>query len=207
MMKSVLVMSVVSALAVLCNSGCGTTAPSRYYVLAPGENIPVNLVHHEHLQDLKVVVVPAIIPKHLDRPVLVAYSGDHELVYSEFERWAEPLADNVTRVLVGNLEQLLAGAHVASKALVDERSADYIIRPQVEALQIKSGEALTLDMRWNIIRGADYVSVAVGRFEESTPLVDAEESTAVSVASDLLLKASRALAADVIEASGSDPAN
>ncbi len=206
-MKTSVLVGPVALTFIVVTGGCGTSAPSRYYMLKPAGNIPVHTIHHEHLQGLKVVVAPAIIPKHLDRPVLVAFSGEHELVYSEFERWAEPLADNVTRVLIGNLDQLLAGAHVVSKALVEERSADYIIRPQVASLRIQDGETIGIDLRWNIIRGADYASVGVGRFAKTIPLTDTEEVTAVAAANDLLLEASHALAGAFTGASGSGGAD
>ncbi|MGA1193150.1 MAG: PqiC family protein [Kiritimatiellia bacterium] len=209
-MKKVFACMLILSAAALLTSSCGTSSPSRYYLLKSGENIPVNTIHHPHLENLRVVVAPTIIPRHLDRPVLISFSSEHELAYSEFERWGEPLGDNVTRVLIENLSQLLPGAHVMRKGLIEERAADFIIRPELAALRIEPGSELFAEMRWNIINSKSYASAAIGSYARSVPLNDEEEVTAVSAASDLLLEASRSLAAEFIEASApaenSDPA-
>ena len=52
-------------------------------------------------------VGPITVPKYLDRPQIVTRSGRNQLALGEFDRWAEPLQDNVLRVLAENLAFLI----------------------------------------------------------------------------------------------------
>jgi uncharacterized lipoprotein YmbA len=54
-----------------------------------------------------VGVLPVRIPAALDRPQLVSWTAPNELRQDEFQRWAEPLDEGVTRTLAENLAALL----------------------------------------------------------------------------------------------------
>ncbi|WP_429225715.1 PqiC family protein [Inquilinus ginsengisoli] len=54
------------------------------------------------------------IAKYLDRPQIVTRSGTVELGVDEFERWGEPLANMVQRVLAENLELRLPAGSVVT---------------------------------------------------------------------------------------------
>ena len=50
---------------------------------------------------------PIKIPEYLNQPKIVTRKGPNELTLAEFDRWAERLKDNLTRVLAKNLSNLL----------------------------------------------------------------------------------------------------
>jgi len=52
-------------------------------------------------------LLPVCVPGALDRPQLVTWAAPNELRLDELQRWAEPLAEGVTRTLAENLSALL----------------------------------------------------------------------------------------------------
>jgi uncharacterized lipoprotein YmbA len=57
-------------------------------------------------------VGPITLPKYLDRPQIVTRSGRNPLTLAEFDRWAKPLQDNVSRVLAENLARHIPTDHI-----------------------------------------------------------------------------------------------
>ena len=47
-----------------------------------------------------------------DRPQIVVRGAGHKLVLSEFNRWAEPLKDSISRVIIVNLSNMLETTRV-----------------------------------------------------------------------------------------------
>src|SRR3546814_11447622 len=58
-------------------------------------------------EDAVIAVAPVTLPAYLDRPDIVTRSTDNRLELADFDDWAEPLDDNITRVLAENLGHLL----------------------------------------------------------------------------------------------------
>lgn len=81
--------------------------PTRYYVLTgTGLNASDLSVHEGKL----VLGLKAVqLSPYLDKSCVVVRRGENQLVYDDYMRWAEPLADGITRVL---RDQLLASPEV-----------------------------------------------------------------------------------------------
>src|SRR5215468_10622748 len=89
-------------------SGCGGSAPSRFYTLDPTavpEGAPA--------ASYAVAVGPVSIPAAVDRPQFVVQSAPNRVSLDEFNRWAGPLDENIARVVAGNLSVLLGTPLVA----------------------------------------------------------------------------------------------
>lgn len=121
------------SLPLLC--GC-VSKQSNYYVLhslqseAPG----VRTARAEN--DLSIGVGPIKIPEYLDRPQMATRSTPYSLQFAEFDKWAEPLEKNLTRVLAENLSILLStdrvvvfpwagSTHVLYQVTVDVSQMEY----------------------------------------------------------------------------------
>ena len=64
---------------------------------------------------LAVGVGPVNLPPYLDRPqVVIRGTAGHKLELSEFHRWAEPLNDSISRVIIVNLSNMLESTRVYS---------------------------------------------------------------------------------------------
>jgi uncharacterized lipoprotein YmbA len=98
---------VLLAVLPLVVAGCGTSKPSQLYLLRPLRASEVGVPTTADKVALSVLIGPVTLPAYLDRTQVVTLAGDHELVSDEFIRWAEPLQENFSRVLVENLSLLL----------------------------------------------------------------------------------------------------
>ncbi len=65
------------------------------------------------------------IPGYLDRPQLVVRTGATRVHIHEFERWAEPLQEGVTRVVTDNLAGLLAAEQIEVYPWRSQLTIDY----------------------------------------------------------------------------------
>ena len=85
----------------LLHVGCiGSSPPSRFYLLSPlsSSDSTIQVVKYETIVAMSKIQLPI----HLDRPQIVTRDGPNSLVLAEFDRWAEPLSDNFTRILIKN---------------------------------------------------------------------------------------------------------
>jgi uncharacterized lipoprotein YmbA len=76
--------------------GACASTPSRFYLLnalATPETIPSPATS----QGPVIGVGPITMPRYVDRPQIVTRVGRNQLALGEFDRWAEPLQNNVSR--------------------------------------------------------------------------------------------------------------
>jgi uncharacterized lipoprotein YmbA len=124
--------------------GACASTPSRFYILdtlSASETIPGTAP----AQGPVIGVGPITVPKYLDRPQIITRSGRNQLALGEFDRWAEPLQDNVLRVLAENLAFLIPTDQVLLHAWPQSAILDYQVT--VEVLQFDGwlgGESMVL---------------------------------------------------------------
>ncbi len=82
-------------------TSCGSTPKSSFYVLTPTEN-PASGEPSMRVALELVTVLPSV-----DRPQMLLTVGANQRSLREFDRWASPLPENMTRVLEMNLESQL----------------------------------------------------------------------------------------------------
>jgi len=99
--------SIVLGVFLVTLTGCGGSAPSRFYQLSSLEtqSMASRDVSSEH--SLTVAVGPVRVPDYLDRPQIVTRSGKNELALAEFDRWGGSLENDVVRVLAADISALL----------------------------------------------------------------------------------------------------
>jgi uncharacterized lipoprotein YmbA len=147
-MRSVLA-AVAAGLVLALATGCAST-PTRYYTLAAlAEPAPAA----RPASGLSVAVGPVSIPALVDRPQLVLSIDANQVQVDEFSRWAAPLADEITRVTVLNLTQLLGGAEVGPSTGGAVTNAVVKVRIDIVGFEARPGEAVLIDARWSLRRG------------------------------------------------------
>jgi len=102
-----------------------------------------------------VGVGPITLPKYLDRPQIVTRVGRHQLAIGEFDRWAEPLQDNISRVLAENLARLVPTDHILLHPWPRSATVDYQVSMEVLQFDGWLGGESTLLARWSILDGAE----------------------------------------------------
>ncbi|MDW3095546.1 MAG: PqiC family protein [Gammaproteobacteria bacterium] len=80
-----------------CSIG-GTTRSSQFYVLDA-----IATADSHEAKNLHLGVGPILVPGYINRPQIVTKSESAELIYAEFERWAEPMDEMFTRTLTQNI--------------------------------------------------------------------------------------------------------
>ena len=94
--------------ALLAVAGCGTTKPSNFYQLdEPAANRLSGLE-----RGIALGIGPVTLEPYLDRPQIVIRGAGHTLELSDFNRWAEPLNDSISRVIIVNLSNMLESTRV-----------------------------------------------------------------------------------------------
>ena len=84
-------------------AACGSSPPVRYYSL--------EAVDARYEGEVEVVaglgVGPLRMPEYLAKTRIVTRRGDAEMIVDDFNRWAEPVEDEVHRIVAANLDGLL----------------------------------------------------------------------------------------------------
>ena len=125
-------------------SGCGTSAPSRFYTLDP-----TALSDGAAPVSYPIMVGPVSVPAAVDRPEFVVQAAPNRVEVDEFNRWAAPLNDAVAQVVAGDLVKLLGTPDVATAPLANFEPA-YRITIEVQRFDSVPGQsALVSDLAPN----------------------------------------------------------
>jgi hypothetical protein len=130
-------------------AGCASTPASRFYTLSAASTPAVAS------SDLSVVVGPVSVPAVVDRPQIVVRVGPNQVRPDEFNRWASPLQDNISRVVAENLVVMLGTPRVMQSPQTLSADADYRAAIEVQRFESAPGEAATLDAVWTVSRTKD----------------------------------------------------
>ena len=136
-------------------AGCASSAPTRFYVLSP---LASSKAESQALKDegsIALGVGPVELPAYLDRPQIVTRLSENELNLAEFDKWAEPLKDNFSRVLVENLSTLLCADAISIFPWKGPTPIDYQVEVTVIRMDGNVGGNASLVARWAIIRQND----------------------------------------------------
>jgi hypothetical protein len=147
--------------------GCGAgTPPSRFYLLdpatPPGDPAPA--------AGPRVLVDRPTVARHLDRPQLVRRLGPHEIAVTEFETWAEPLDDLLTRALVDALAARFGRDRVQATPSRRDAPADARLSLDVLRFDTDPADEVVLDARWTLLAGADERFAGTGRERITEPV-------------------------------------
>lgn len=136
------------ALIAVAASGCGTTAPSRFYTLdvtaVSDGTAPVSY---------PIMVGPVSVPAAVDRSEFVVQTAPNRVEVDEFNRWAAPLNDAVAQVVAGDLVKLLGTPNVAAAPLANFDPA-YRVTIDVQRFDSIPGQAALLEAVWTVRRTA-----------------------------------------------------
>ena len=133
--------------------GCAGSEPVRYYVLSAAPVAAPAGPGGAAVRELAVGVGPVELPEYLDRPQIVTRTSRNELNMADFDRWAESLKDNTTRVLAENLAALLPSQRVSVYPWKRATPVDYQVTVQVTRFdRLENGESV-LAARWRVLDG------------------------------------------------------
>jgi uncharacterized lipoprotein YmbA len=131
------------------------TSPSARFYLLPTPAVSESFSLPEGGQGPVIGLGPITLAGYLDRPQIVTHVDQNRLAFGEFERWAEPLRDNITHVLGEHLALLIPTDQVLLQPWPRAAALDYQVT--IDVLQFDgrlSGET-TLLAFWSILDGGE----------------------------------------------------
>lgn len=130
-------------------TGCGTTAPARFYSLdstAVADGAPATSV--------TVMVGPVSVPAAVDQPEFVVNTAPNQVEVDEFNRWVAPLNDAIARAVAGDLVVLLGTPNVATAQLANF-NPQYQVMIDVLRFESIPGQAASVAAVWTVRKTSD----------------------------------------------------
>ncbi|RCK46750.1 MULTISPECIES: membrane integrity-associated transporter subunit PqiC [Thalassospira] len=164
---------------VACASQSGT---DRYYLLSPmGQQMA-----SPSAQAPVIGVGPVSIPSHLDRSVIVTRSSANRLEVNAGHRWAEPLDENITRVLMDNLDRT---GKVARLEIFPWTSRDGVERQivlDIDRFERQADGNVILVARWKLVDFKNGEIIQSAKYSKISKPVDSTIENTVVAMSTLL---------------------
>lgn len=182
-------------------TSCAGSPPVHYYTLesaaAPTAvlNLPAVLKPEASGQQNVVVGIAAVsLPVYLDRLPIVQRKGA-ALVFDNSQRWAEPLADAIPRVLAVNLATQLPDRLIVQPPWTRSGKPEWKITVQVERFEAEAGQVV-LQATWSMLDADGHL--AKQRGEKFTQTCNGTDGATLAAAHSAVLAAfSKALAAEI----------
>ncbi len=184
-------------------TGCPVTQPTpvtRFYVLgalAPGTEA---LPGAKREPRLSVELSALDLPQYLERPQIVTRVDANRLLLSEFDKWGGNLEKDMTRVLAGNLSQLLATPeiHAARRA---PTPVDVRLELQVMEFERAPDGRAHLVAQWHLLQGRakTLLTSRVSKLASAPIPKGSEMEATVAAMSGLLGELSRDIATAIVE--------
>ena len=140
-------------------SACASTSPpTRYYVLTPADEAVLSDRDREDPAGPLVSLGPVVIPSYLDRPQIISRGTRHRLQLKSFEHWAEPIQENISRVLIQNLAGEVPSARVIAFPDRNFGQADYRVLVSIERFEpIAAAGEVILPARWSLFNDRERI--------------------------------------------------
>jgi uncharacterized protein len=185
-----------SLLLAILLQGCASSAPVRFYTLAPMKEAVTYGRDPVAQPRFTVGVGPVEIPDFLERPHIVTRNGGNEMIMAEYDRWAGSLKQDITRVLIEDVSAYLApGASVFSW----KRSIplDWRVAVEVTRLDITPGREVVLGAQWILFAGDRKAPLKLRGQTFTEPLEGKDISAAVAMIGNAMGRLSKEIAGDV----------
>jgi uncharacterized lipoprotein YmbA len=159
----------VILLLLLCSSCVqlgSDSQPLRYYLLQPNavaQKLP-------RQTNINVTLQTIHVPAYLDRLQLTSYNQRQQVIIASLDRWAEPLDENLNRVLKENLSRHLQGGRITSQTKQETAAETLKLQLTINSFDGILGEHVSVDIRWMIIRNGVSEQIKQGRFTDNTPI-------------------------------------
>ena len=134
-------------------SGCASSPTPRFYLLSSLAATSPEMKPSAEERCLAIGIGPINIPYYLDRPQIVTRGASNEFTLAEFDRWAEPVGENLKRALAENLSILLCTKTIAFFPWRGGIPIDYRIEMEVFRFDGSLGGNVSLDAWWMVSSG------------------------------------------------------
>ena len=190
-------LSVAVAAFALFAAGCAS-APSKFYTLsaaAAADDTPA--------VPCAIVVGPVTVPTLVDRPQFTLQVTPNRVEQDEFNRWAEPLNENIARVVAYNLSVLLGTTDVATTTRASMKPG-YQVAINLERFDSVPGKSAKIDAQWTVQKLPAGTMIS-GHTAGEEPVKGNDPEALAKAHSQALAKLSRDIAASIRADAGEKP--
>ena len=187
----------------LALAGClgGPSAPTNFYMLSPLSPSQAGTSAATAEGRIRIGLATVVVPEYLNRNEIVFNLDNTVYQLAEFNQWAEPLNDNLTRVLAVNLTNLLQEDSITVFLSSDSSILpDYRLEVDVVRLDGNLGGQAALVAQWALLAGEEDDLILMRRLEYQEPATDQTYKGLVLAKSRMVEKLSRDIAAAVKKA-------
>jgi uncharacterized lipoprotein YmbA len=184
-------------------AGCfgGLSGPTNFYMLSALSPTPVGTSAATAEGRIRIGLATVVVPEYLNRNEIIVNLDNTVYRLAEFNNWAEPLNDNLTRVLEENLTNLLRN-DLIDVFLTSDSSipSDYRLEVDVIRLDGNLGDQATLVAQWALLEAEEEDLILMRRSEYQDPAADNTYKGLVLAKSRTIEKLSRDMAVAIKEA-------
>ena len=189
----------------LALAGClgGPSAQTNFYMLSPLSPSQAGTAAATAEGRIRIGLATVVVPEYLNRNEIVINLDNTVYRLAEFNQWAEPMSNNLTRVLAENLTNLLRG-DLIDVFLASDSSIPTDYRLEVDVLRLDGnlGGQAVLISQWALLAAEEDELILMRRskYQESAAdntykeLVLAKSRTVEKLSSDIAAVVKKALA-------------
>ena len=172
--------------------------PTNFYMLSPLSPSQAGKSAATAEGRIRIGLETVVVPEYLNRNEIVVNLDNTVYQLAEFNQWAEPLNDNLTRVLEENLTNLLRADSI-DVFLASESSIPLDYRLEVDVLRLDGnlGDQVTLVAQWALLEAEEDDLILMRRSEYQEPAADKTYKELVLAKSRTVEKLSRDIAAAI----------
>ncbi len=184
----------------LALAGClgGPSGPTNFYMLSPLSPSQAGTAAASAEGRIRIGLVTVVVPEYLNRNEIVVNLDNTVYRLAEFNQWAEPLNNNLTRVLEENLTNLLRGDSIDVFLASDSSiPADYRLEVDVLRLDGNLGGQVALISQWALLETEEGGLMLMRRSEYQELAADQTVKELVLAQSRVIENLSRDIAAAI----------
>jgi uncharacterized lipoprotein YmbA len=174
-------------------TACGTTAPTRFYLMNPMADAG-HVSPADGNNGVSLALAPVALPEYLNRSQIVTRQNGHQVRVDEFNRWAEPLKVQVTEILAENLSMLLGTEGVAITNRLKQTDFDFHLSVKILRFDGWPGKEARLVCRWHLGRADEPAGAHPERFSATRSVEGDDYPDLVAALSSMLAHLSREIA-------------
>lgn len=163
----------------------------HYYLLESISEAPI--IYSDKTLTIDIELIE--FPDYLDRPQIVTHAELNTIKFTAAERWAEPVQDNLMRILRENLALILPAANISISPWEHSSATAVKIKLVINKFSAELGDHTEIDIRWKIRNGTG--KTTQGHFTDQQPIDNSYRDLVAGLNSgieNLSLKLARELA-------------
>lgn len=196
MNKPTLKITFVSALLFSTLTACSTSPEPRLYIIEPMSASASTQIDN----NLSIGVGPVTLPAHLNGKEIVTHDQRYRVNSAEFDRWAEPLDQNIVNALAENLSVLIPSDQVIAYPWNSVHDFDFTVAVRVIAFGATPNGEVVLSASWMIYDAAN-APVEFRKKRYATPRRGNDMISLVAAMSQTIEQLSRDIATTLVAAS------